>query len=100
MYHGSEITFAVVEIDPNAPLPSHHHDNEQVGLLVRGSLTFTVDGELRTATAGEGWVIPGNTEHAAVAGPDGAVVIETWAPPRRDFQELAEMPAATPLWPE
>lgn len=36
IYHGEEITFAVLEVEPNAQLPSHHHRNEQVGLLVKG----------------------------------------------------------------
>jgi mannose-6-phosphate isomerase-like protein (cupin superfamily) len=47
IYHGNAITFAVVEIEPNAPLPSHHHHNEQVGLMVSGELTFNIDGERR-----------------------------------------------------
>jgi quercetin dioxygenase-like cupin family protein len=100
IYHGEEITFAVVEIDPNAPLPSHSHHNEQVGLLVRGELTFTVADERRTVRAGEGWVIPAHAAHDAMAGPSGAIVIETWAPPRTDFRELARLEPEKPRWPD
>lgn len=99
MYHGEEITFAVLEIEPNAKLPAHHHSNEQAGLLVRGELTFVVGGEQRAVRAGDGWVIPANLVHDAVAGPDGAVVIETWSPPRDDFRELPPGAPATPAWP-
>jgi quercetin dioxygenase-like cupin family protein len=100
IYHGAEITFAVLEIDANAALPAHHHSNEQVGLLVRGQLTFNTGDSTRTLRAGEGWVIPGDALHDGVAGPEGAIVIETWSPPREDFQKLAALPPTTPLWPD
>jgi quercetin dioxygenase-like cupin family protein len=100
IYHGNEITFAVVEIEPNAALPSHSHHNEQVGLLVRGELTFNVDGERRRVRAGEGWVIPAHAAHDANAGPTGAVVVETWSPPRDDFRELVPLAQSKPIWPE
>ena len=100
VYHGTEITFAVVEAQPNAKLPAHSHHNEQVGMLVRGSLTFTVDGAERVVHAGEGWVIPSHAVHDATAGPDGAIVIETWSPPRSDFVALEQLPLMKSTWPE
>lgn len=100
IYHGQEITFAVLEVEPNAALPSHSHVNEQVGLLARGELTFNVGDEHRTLRAGEGWVIPAHVPHDAVAGPEGAIVIETWAPPRHDFRELETLAPTAPTWPD
>jgi quercetin dioxygenase-like cupin family protein len=100
IFHGERITFAVLEVEPFAQLPSHSHVNEQVGLLVRGQLTFTVGEERRTVGAGDGWVIPTHALHDAVAGPEGAVVIETWAPPRDDFRRLAAGQPVTPAWPD
>lgn len=99
IYHGREITFAVLEIAANAKLPAHHHHNEQAGLLVRGELTFLVGNERRTLRAGDGWVIPADAVHDASAGADGAIVIETWSPPRHDFRELPPLSAVTPAWP-
>ncbi|MGA9018750.1 MAG: cupin domain-containing protein [Candidatus Cybelea sp.] len=99
IYHGEKVTFAVLEVEANAKLPLHHHTNEQVGLLVRGQLTFTVDGERRTVRPGDGWVIPPEASHDAIAGPDGAIVIETWAPPRHDFSDLPLLPLDKPAWP-
>jgi quercetin dioxygenase-like cupin family protein len=100
IFHGECITFAVLEVEPFAALPAHSHVNEQVGLLVRGQLTFTVGGESRTVGAGDGWVIPTHASHDAIAGPEGAIVIETWAPPRDDFRRLAAWQPATPAWPD
>ena len=99
IYHGERITFAVLEVAPNAALPMHSHDHEQVGFLAQGELTFCVDGERRTLRAGEGWVIPSNAPHDAVAGEAGAIVIETWAPPRSDFLSLESRPVSAPRWP-
>lgn len=99
IYHGEQITFAVLEVEAYAKLPVHRHENEQVGLLVSGTLTFTIDGSRRRLGPGEGWVIPANADHDAQAGAEGAIVIETWSPPRRDFLQLAELPPCTPAWP-
>ncbi|MGB6987224.1 MAG: cupin domain-containing protein [Candidatus Aquilonibacter sp.] len=99
IFHGDDITFAVLEIAPNAKLPTHRHTNEQVGMLVLGSLTFNVGEETRTLGAGEAWAIPSNTDHDAAAGPEGATVIETWSPPRADFRNLPKLEASTPSWP-
>ena len=37
---------------PDAIVPEHRHDNEQMGMVIRGSITFTVDDETRTLTVG------------------------------------------------
>jgi quercetin dioxygenase-like cupin family protein len=86
--HGEQITFAVVEADANASLPRHSHHNEQAGLVIAGAIAMTIDGETRLMKTGDGWVIPANAVHEATAGPDGAVIVECWCPPRDDFKVL------------
>jgi quercetin dioxygenase-like cupin family protein len=44
---GERITMAVVELEPDAFVPEHRHDNEQLGLVIEGSVTFTVGSETR-----------------------------------------------------
>src|SRR5262245_53673000 len=34
--HGDRLTLGVVELAPNAVVPEHRHDNEQLGLLIQG----------------------------------------------------------------
>ena len=53
-------------------MPEHQHPNEQTGILIRGSLTFTIGGETRELRPGATWVIPGNVPHSVRSGPDGA----------------------------
>ena len=43
--HGTRLTVAVVEIEPHAELPEHCHENEQLGIVLRGSVSFRVGSE-------------------------------------------------------
>jgi len=45
--HGERLTFAVVEVEPGAELPEHHHDNEQFGMVIEGSVIFRVGDDER-----------------------------------------------------
>ena len=93
------LTMAVVELDPNAIVPEHRHDNEQAGIVLAGSVAFTVADETRELSVGGTWRIPGNTPHSVVAGPEGATVIDVFAPARADWQELGYEPPRPPRWP-
>ena len=42
--HGDSTTMALIELAPNSHVPEHHHVNEQVGVLVRGSFRLRVGG--------------------------------------------------------
>ena len=60
---GDKCSLGIVELDPDAVVPSHHH------------------------------------EHGVVAGPDGAVVFDAFAPVRADWAALAEEDPRKPRWP-
>lgn len=98
---GERITLAVVELDPNAVVAEHRHANEQLGMVIRGQMHFTVDGETRTLGPGETWRIQGDRPHDVVAGPEGAVVIDVFSPVRSDWDDkVIEKPSPAPRWPE
>jgi len=96
---GKEASLVAIEIDPGTIVPEHRHPYEQTGFLVRGSLTFTVDGETQELRPGAMWVIPGDVPHDVKAGPDGAFLVELFAPPRDDWGGLERLPASPPRWP-
>ena len=96
---GREMTFAVVELDADAVAARHEHVNEQIGLVLEGEITFVVGDETKALRAGDTYLIPANTPHEATAGPAGAVVIDVFAPPRRDWTALEPQPPRLPLWP-
>ena len=97
--HGEQVTLSVVEIEPDAELPEHQHANEQLGILIVGSLHFRIGDEERHVRPGEIWTIPGNTPHSANGGPEGAVVVEVFAPPRTDWNALPRLDPQRPRWP-
>jgi quercetin dioxygenase-like cupin family protein len=97
--HGERITMSVVELDPDAVVSEHHHENEQLGIVIQGSIAFRVGAERRRLGPGDTWRIPPNTPHEATAGPEGAVVIDVFAPVREDFRGLEALEQRPPLWP-
>jgi quercetin dioxygenase-like cupin family protein len=99
MVSGERLTLAVVELDPGAVVAEHAHENEQLGLLLHGSMAFRVGDEERELGPGDTWTIPANTPHQAVAGPEGAVVIDVFAPPRDDWAALEPLEQRPPRWP-
>ena len=96
--HGEQLTLAVVEIEPHAALPEHHHLNEQFGIVLEGSVIFRVGDETRTLVPGGIWRIPADVPHAVTGGPDGAVVVDFFAPPR-DWGTLERLEPTPPRWP-
>jgi quercetin dioxygenase-like cupin family protein len=97
--HGDRITLGVIELDPNSVIPEHTHENEQVGVCLSGSLVFRVGDESRALGPGETWSIPGNVPHEVHVGPDGAVVLDVFAPTRDDWRDAPGGDARPPRWP-
>ena len=98
--HGQRLTLAVVELDPGAVAAEHSHDNEQLGLVLNGSLDFRIGDERRELGPGATYVIPSNTPHMAIAGPEGAVVVDVFAPVRAEWQALEPLDVRAPRWPK
>lgn len=98
--NGERLTMALVELAPGAVVPEHRHENEQMGMVVSGSVTFTVDGETRTLGPGGTWRIPSNRPHDVVTGPDGALVVDVFAPAREDWDALPHIAPRPVAWPE
>jgi quercetin dioxygenase-like cupin family protein len=96
---GERVSFAVVELDPSAHVPEHSHENEQLGVVLSGTITFRVGDETRDLAAGGTWRIPPNVPHEAHAGDAGAVVLDVFAPVREDWASLERLGDRTPLWP-
>ena len=97
--NGERLTLALVELAPGSVVPEHRHENEQMGMVVSGSVTFTVDGETRTLGPGGTWRIPSNRPHDVVTGPDGALVVDVFAPAREDWDALPHIAPRPVAWP-
>jgi quercetin dioxygenase-like cupin family protein len=97
--HGDRITMAVVELAPGSIVPEHQHENEQLGLVLQGSLVFRIGDESRELRAGGTWRIPPNTPHEVHTGAEGAVVIDVFSPIRSDWRQAAYGEPRAPRWP-
>ncbi len=94
--HGDQITFGLIELEAGSVVPEHSHVNEQIGLLLGGSLTFRIGGEERALSPGEMWRILAHTPHDVRAGPDGAVLVEAFSPARDDWAGLERLEPRRP----
>ena len=91
---GAQAALVHLVLDPDTVVPEHRHPHEQTGILLGGSLRFTVAGETKELEPGDMWVIPGDTPHTVTAGPRGATLVELFAPPRDDWAGLERLPPA------
>ena len=96
---GDRITLALVELAANAQVPEHRHENEQLGMVIQGRVTFTIEDERRELGPGGTWCIPSGAAHHVDVGSEGAVVIDVFAPTRRDWDVLPHGPARSAAWP-
>ena len=96
---GERMTMAVVDLAPDAVLPEHHHENEQLGFVIAGALTMKIGTEKRELHAGDTYAIPSHVPHDAVAGPQGATVADVFAPVRADWAELKRTEPSAGSWP-
>jgi quercetin dioxygenase-like cupin family protein len=96
---GEQCSFGVVELDPNTVVPEHQHPNEQLGVVVSGSVRFRVGDEERELGPGGTWCIPPNVPHEVTTGPNGAVVLDVFSPPRADWAALERSQPTSALWP-
>jgi len=82
--HGVNTTIARLEITKGAIVPLHQHVNEQMSVMLTGSLRFVIDGVESIVNAGEVMVIPPNAPHMVEALED-STVFDVFSPIRADW---------------
>ena len=85
---GEQLTMAIVELAPDSIVPEHRHPNEQCGLVIRGDVRFRIGDEIRSFGPGGTWRILANEPHEVQTGPEGATVVDVFAPIRADWEAL------------
>jgi quercetin dioxygenase-like cupin family protein len=97
--HSERVSFSLLELEAGAVVPEHAHENEQVGLLLEGSVTFTIGDETRELGPGATWRILAHVPHSVDVGPDGALIVEVFSPARDDWHALEQQPPVPGRWP-
>jgi len=85
IFPGEQAMLSIVRIAPNAVGAIHSHPQEQWGLMLEGSAVRIQDGEEIHVTKGDFWCSPGGIEHGVIGGPDGAVILDVFSPPRPEY---------------
>ena len=90
IFPGEQSMASVVVIAPNAVGKIHSHPQEQWSILIKGGGTRIHDGEHIPLKEGDFWVAPGDCEHGIVGGPEGAVIMDIFAPARTEYTKPGE----------
>ncbi|KPJ61564.1 MAG: hypothetical protein AMJ46_00155 [Latescibacteria bacterium DG_63] len=85
-FWGERMLLSVVNLNPNAVIPSHNHPEEQVGTVISGKLGLTIDGETRWLGTGDTYIIPSGVDHGAMTGEAPTRVLDVFSPIRKAFQ--------------
>ena len=83
---GDQLMLSVVTFEPNSVVPEHSHPHEQMGIMLSGTLEFTVGGLTRILGPGDQWRIPGGVPHRVVAVDGPAVALDVFHPVRDDYR--------------
>ncbi len=83
---GDKVMLSLVDISHDGEVPEHIHPHEQAGLIMEGSVDFTIGGETRRLTQGDAYVIPGGVPHHVVPVGGPAVALDIFSPPREEYK--------------
>ena len=86
IFPGDQAMLSVVRLEANAKGSLHSHPEEQWGYLIEGSATRIQDGEHILVEKGSLWRTPSDVEHSVIAGPEGCVILDVFAPPRDEYK--------------
>lgn len=85
LINGERLMVCRLTIAARTVTPVHSHVHEQITLVERGSADFFVEGERKTAHAGDVLLFPSNIRHGATMLDEEVVLIDIFSPPREDF---------------
>ncbi|MBA2595059.1 MAG: cupin domain-containing protein [Chloroflexia bacterium] len=82
---GESLMTCWIAMEPGAVVVEHSHTNEQLGVVVEGSVTITAGGETREMVVGDAYVVPSDVVHQGAAGANGVLLVETFVPIREEY---------------
>ncbi|HYJ92280.1 MAG TPA: cupin domain-containing protein [Pyrinomonadaceae bacterium] len=85
MVVGKNVMVCRFTFDPFVVTDVHSHSHEQITLVIKGRVEFSVDGKSVTSTAGDVLHFPSNLKHGATMLDEEVVLIDIFSPIREDF---------------
>jgi quercetin dioxygenase-like cupin family protein len=85
MIWGEQLMVCRLRIAPRVVTAIHAHPHEQITLVERGTVRFTVAGQERVSSAGDVLHFPSQCEHGATMLEEEVVLIDIFSPVREEF---------------
>jgi quercetin dioxygenase-like cupin family protein len=85
MILGEKLMICRLRLAPHVVTPAHDHPHEQITLVERGRVLFTIGHEQRTAQAGDVLHFPPGTWHGATMLDEEVILVDIFSPIREDF---------------
>jgi quercetin dioxygenase-like cupin family protein len=85
MIVGENLMICRLRFAPNVVTPAHGHPHEQLTLIERGRVLFTIGDEQRIADAGDVLHFPPGTWHGATMLDEEVILVDIFSPIREDF---------------
>jgi quercetin dioxygenase-like cupin family protein len=85
MIVGENFMMVRFTFDPFLVTPEHTHPHEQMTIVVRGKVKFTIDGEVKIVSPGDVLHFPPHNRHGATMLDEEVVLIDIFSPIREDF---------------
>jgi quercetin dioxygenase-like cupin family protein len=85
MICGERIMVCRLRIAPGVVTAAHSHPHEQITLVEKGRVIFTIEGQIREVSAGAVLHFPPDVSHGATMLDEEVVLIDIFSPIREDF---------------
>jgi gluconolactonase len=82
---GAQLSF--LRMNPDSTFPTHIHPEEQLMIVLRGSIDELILDGMSHMEKGDILLLPGNMVHGGKVGPLGCDVLDVFWPPRPDYAE-------------
>ena len=84
-FAGEHLQMALVDLPAGSVVEWHSHANEQMGMITKGRVIFSIGDEERTLSTGDFYLIPGNVRHRVVTLEEPAQAVDIFYPIRPEY---------------
>lgn len=85
MVVGQNVMICRFTFEPFLVTPEHTHPHEQMTIVAKGKVKFTIEGEVKIVSPGDVLHFPPNNRHGATMLDEEVVLIDIFSPIREDF---------------
>jgi len=83
---GNHMQFSIADIPIRGSVAAHSHPNEQMGIMISGTLEFTIGDETKVMKPGDVYRIPGGVVHSVRAFDEPVRVLDVFYPIREEYR--------------